>query len=90
MLDSSGAVTNQPDIDLASALLTAWQALPAVTNQAAIDAWRLLPLDTISNQLDIDAAKKDQEDWDSDNTQLYSLLVAAYLAGHLHLQHPPQ
>ena len=75
VVDSSGAITNQPDIDAASALLAAWHALPAVANQAAIDAWGRLPLDTISNQLDIDAAKKDQEDWDSDNTQLYGLLV---------------
>ena len=63
VVDSSGAITNQPDIDAASALLAAWHALPAVANQAAIDAWGRLPLDTISNQLDIDAAKKDQEDW---------------------------
>ena len=75
VLDSSGAITNQPEIDAASALLAAWHALPAVANQAAIDAWVRLPLDTISNQLDIDAAKKDQEDWNSDNTQLYGLLV---------------
>jgi hypothetical protein len=50
-------------------------ALPAVANQAAIDAWAALPLDAVMNQSVIDDAKKAQEDWDTDNMQLYGLLV---------------
>ena len=73
--DSAGTVTNQVEIDAATALLAAWAALPAVANQAAIDAWAALPLDAVMNQSAIDDAKKAQEDWDTDNMQLYGLLV---------------